>query len=68
MDKHFGAHSYSFWHLFKDDQKRIINQVLENTSVTVENMLGQFYENNYLIMQAVKELEHSIAPSIKSAA
>ena len=22
MDKHFGTHSYSFWHLFKEDQKK----------------------------------------------
>ncbi len=65
MDKHFGAHSYSFWHLFKDDQKRIINQVLENTSVTVENMLSQFYENNYLIMQAVKELSIPLPHPLK---
>ena len=56
MDKHFGTHSYSFWHLFKDDQKKIVDQVLENTSITAESLMHQLYENNYPIMQAVKEL------------
>jgi alpha-amylase/alpha-mannosidase (GH57 family) len=65
MDKHFGAHSYSFWHLFKDDQKRIINQVLEHTSVAVENMLSQLYENNYLVIQAVKELSIPLPNPLK---
>lgn len=56
MDNHFGTHNYSFWHLFKDDQKKIIDQVLETTSVNVEGLLRQLYENNYPIMQAVQEL------------
>lgn len=56
MDKHFGTHSYSFWHLFKDDQQKIVDQVLETTSISAEGMMRQLYENNYPIMQAVKEL------------
>ena len=31
MDKHFGMHNYSFWHLFKEDQKELLNKVLEET-------------------------------------
>lgn len=65
MDKHFGAHNYSFWHLFKDDQKRIINQVLENTSSAVEGLLRQLYENNYPIMQAVRELNLPLPHPLK---
>lgn len=56
MDKHFGAHNYSFWHLFKDDQKKIINQALEGAATTVEGLLLQLYETNYPITQAIKEL------------
>lgn len=56
LDKHFGTHNYSFWHLFKDDQKKILDKVLSHTSVAVEGMLRQLYENNYPILQAIKEL------------
>lgn len=65
MDKHFGAHNYSFWHLFKDDQKRIVNLVLQNTSAAVEGLLIQLYENNYPIMQAVRELNIPLPHPLK---
>lgn len=60
MDKHYGTHNYSFWHLFKDDQKKILNQVLAQTMDHIETAFSQIYENNYAILQAMKEL--SIEP------
>ena len=60
LDKHFGMHNYSFWHLFKDDQKKILHQVLEETMSNVESAFRQIYENNYSILQAMKAL--SIEP------
>jgi hypothetical protein len=65
MDKHFGTHNYSFWHLFKDDQTRILDQVLENTTNMVEGLFRQMYENNYPIMQAVKELNMPLPKALK---
>ncbi len=56
MDKHFGTHNYSFWHLFKDDQKKILNQVLTQTMDHIETTFREIYENNYSILQAMKEL------------
>ena len=56
MDKHFGMHNYSFWHLFKDDQKELLNRVLEETMNGVENTFRQIYENNYSVLQAMKQL------------
>lgn len=56
LDKHFGSHNYSFWHLFKDDQKKILNQVLEHTLTSVEGTFRRIYEDNYSLLQAMKEL------------
>jgi alpha-amylase/alpha-mannosidase (GH57 family) len=56
MDKHFESHNYSFWHLFKDDQKKILDQVLEHAMDNVENNLQQLYDNNYPLMAAIKTL------------
>ncbi len=56
MDKHFESHNYSFWHLFKDDQKKILDQVLAQAMSNVENNLQQLYENNYPLMAAIKTL------------
>ena len=30
MDKHFGTNNYSLWHLFKDEQRKVLNQVLRS--------------------------------------
>lgn len=50
MDKHFGNNIYSIWHLFKDEQKKLLNQILQLTYKGVEASYRQVYENNYAIM------------------
>lgn len=56
MDKHFGNHNYSFWHLFKEDQKKILDKVMGHTMKSIESSFSNIYENNYSLMQAMKEL------------
>ncbi|MBC5992347.1 DUF3536 domain-containing protein [Pontibacter cellulosilyticus] len=56
LDKHFESHSYSFWHLFKDDQKKILDQVLATTMQGVENDFQQLYDNNYPLISAIKTI------------
>ena len=56
LDKHFESHSYSFWHLFKDAQKKILDQVLANTMQNVENDFQQLYDNNYPLISAMKTI------------
>jgi hypothetical protein len=56
LDKHFESHSYSFWHLFRDDQKKILDQVLEQTMRSLEHDFQQVYDNNYPLMAAIKNV------------
>lgn len=56
IDEFFGDHSYSFWHLFKDDQRDIMESVIENRIRLVDHTLEGLYENNYLIVQVYREL------------
>ncbi|MCX2740100.1 DUF3536 domain-containing protein [Pontibacter anaerobius] len=53
LDKHFVSHNYSFWHLFKDDQKKILDQVLAQTMEGLENDFQQLYDNNYSLISAI---------------
>lgn len=68
MDKHYGTHHYSFWHLFRDDQKRIVNQVLDSTLLSVEGMFTQIYENNYPLMKAIYGLSMPLPKPFKLTA
>ncbi|MCC9166290.1 DUF3536 domain-containing protein [Pontibacter harenae] len=56
LDKHFESHSYSFWHLFKDDQKKILDEVLGNAMHSIENDFQQVYDNNYPLVAAMRTL------------
>ncbi|MBD1397787.1 DUF3536 domain-containing protein [Pontibacter sp. JH31] len=57
LDKHFETHSYSFWHLFRDDQKKILDQVLEQTMRSLEHDFQQVYDNNFPLMAAIKNVD-----------
>ncbi|MBM4054466.1 MAG: DUF3536 domain-containing protein [Planctomycetes bacterium] len=50
MDHHFGAYSYSLWHLFKDRKRMILDQILQTTMKEIEVSFRMIYENNYSLM------------------
>lgn len=66
IDKHFGSHNYSFWHLFKDDQKKVLNQVLEQNAHDIEREFRKVYENNYSLIQAMNQLDQSLPLSLRT--
>ena len=55
IEKYFGTHSYSLWHLFKDENRKVFNKIMENTLTDIEFSFRQIYENHYPLMQAMKE-------------
>jgi len=60
IDKHFKNHSYSLWHLFKDEQREILNQLFALALKDVESSFRQLYEHHYPMMQAVEGLNISL--------
>ncbi len=56
MDKHFGVHNYSLWHLFRDEQRNILNQILQSTYESIEGSYREIYENNYNLMNFLQNL------------
>ncbi len=68
MDKHFDGNIYSLWHLFKDEQKKVLDQILELTYEGVETAYRQIYENNITIMNFYENLRHQIPRPFVAAA
>ncbi|HDT11424.1 MAG TPA: DUF3536 domain-containing protein, partial [bacterium] len=60
IDKHFKNHSYSLWHLFKNEQREIFNQLFTLTLKDIESSFRQLYEHHYPMMQAVEGLNISL--------
>ncbi|MFQ5787732.1 MAG: DUF3536 domain-containing protein, partial [Thermodesulfobacteriota bacterium] len=50
MDKHFSGNIYSIWRLFKDEQRKILDQLFGLTYDDITASYRQIYENNYSIM------------------
>jgi alpha-amylase/alpha-mannosidase (GH57 family) len=57
MDKHFGMNNYSLWHLFKDEQRKVIDQVLLSTLQGIEISFRKIREENYPIMTFLQSLQ-----------
>ncbi len=56
MDKHFGTHTYSLWHLFRDEQRKVLAQILDSTLQEIEASFRQIYEHHYPIMLVMNEM------------
>lgn len=65
VDKHYQTHNYSFWHLFRDEQRKIIEMVMEGAVRNTEGALDQLYQNNYPLLQVFDELNMKPAPQLK---
>ncbi|MBN2058281.1 MAG: DUF3536 domain-containing protein [Candidatus Saganbacteria bacterium] len=57
IDKFFGRHSYSFWHLFKDEQRRIIDLIAAPARSELELNMRKVFEENRLIMETMNGLK-----------
>ncbi|MBI5408408.1 MAG: DUF3536 domain-containing protein [Nitrospirae bacterium] len=68
MDKHYNGNIYSLWHLFRDEQRKILDRVLKLTYESVEASYRQIYENNSSIMNFYQNLQHRIPRPFLSAA
>ena len=53
---YFKYNNYSLWHLFKEEQKKILNQVLSSTMDDIETSFRQIYDHHYPLMQIKNEI------------
>ncbi|MFZ0035479.1 MAG: DUF3536 domain-containing protein [Sedimentisphaerales bacterium] len=54
MNIFFKGNNYSLWHLFRDQQRHILNQLLATTWQEIEATFRHIYEHNYTIMQILR--------------
>lgn len=65
MDSYFGNHNYSFWHLFKDEQRSIMELVMENTLKSTEGAMQLLYENTYPLIQTFNEINMKVPDRLR---
>ncbi len=55
MDRHFGSHRYSLRDLFRDEKRKVLNEILDSTLIEVEASFRQIKKDHYPVMQVLKE-------------
>jgi len=56
IDRFFGEHSYSLWHLFRDEQRRILDRIAEPSLKEVEDSLWRIFKEHQPLMEAMTRL------------
>jgi alpha-amylase/alpha-mannosidase (GH57 family) len=68
LDKGFGKNIYSLKSLFRDEQRKILNRILDSTLAEAEAVYRQLYEHNASLMRFLLELGFPLPRSFHMAA
>lgn len=68
MNIRFGGSSYSLWHLFKDEQRRMVYELLSDTWEEVERSFRHIYEQNYSIMLMLRSMNMNLPKALAAPA
>jgi alpha-amylase/alpha-mannosidase (GH57 family) len=56
IEREFGRESYSLWHLFRDEQRRILGRIFDSSIKEVNQTFRQLYEQQAALIQAGEKL------------
>jgi alpha-amylase/alpha-mannosidase (GH57 family) len=62
----FSTNNYTIWHLFKDEQRSLVYDLLGNTWEEVETSFRHIYEDNYSIMLMLRNMNMTL-PKVLAA-
>jgi alpha-amylase/alpha-mannosidase (GH57 family) len=68
MNVTFDGKAYSLSHLFKDQQRQILNELLESTWEEIESSFRHIYEHNYAIMQMIRNMNMPLPKALSAPA
>jgi hypothetical protein len=68
MDRHFGESSYSLKSLFRDEQRRIVDIILDSTLSDLETFSRQIYHNNASLAQFLNDIDRVLPQPLTAAA
>jgi len=57
IDRHFGDHRFSLWHLFKDERRRVVDAILQDNLQALEADYRRIFETNRPIMETMVKIQ-----------
>lgn len=67
MDQHFGACSYSLRSLFRDEQRKIVDQILVQPLSEVESLYKRIHEHHAPLLRFLADLDYPIPRPLSQA-
>ena len=68
MDHHFEHHSYTLWHLFKDEQQKVISEILRASLQEVQTIYRQTVEHHSHFLNFLTEIRAPLPRTLLVAA
>ena len=68
MNVLFNGNSYSLSHLFRDEQRKVLNDLLEPTWQDIETSFRRIYDYNYPIMQMIRTMNMPLPKALSAPA
>lgn len=68
MNVFFKGNNFSLWHLFKDEQRRILYELLKTTWEEIEASFRHIYEHNYTIIQIMRGMHMPLPRALAAPA
>lgn len=57
MQKYFGPEKYNLWHLFKDEKREVLHQIMHRSLQKVESAFRGIYNRDYQLMNTLRSDE-----------
>lgn len=67
MQNYFGSEKYTVQHLFKDEKRKILNEITANSLQEVEREFREIYYDNYQLMTLILQSDIPVPEAYQSA-
>ena len=57
LERHYGSHSYTLRHLFRDGQRKVIYAILDSTLADTESAFRHIYKQFFPLLSAMREMQ-----------
>ena len=54
MQRYFGPEKYTLWHLFRDQKRKVLNQIMQGNMTQLENSFRRIYDRDYQLINTLK--------------
>jgi hypothetical protein len=65
LEHYFGGETYSLKSLFRDERKRIVTQIVDNTLADIDKLYGDVYEHNVTLIDFLRDLAMPLPPILR---